>query len=145
MPFHLRKYAYHQANNHPFIQVSVHETLRSSQALPDQGRCLHIEFRLFQPLPPAGAPMPLAFLAPQSISRVIFERLHAAAYYPDVSVSLELQGQFYRKNKTTRHPHTNMAKAALNMMVRGSTHTSIDYVRREDKGREERRFVEAQT
>ncbi|HEY0929771.1 MAG TPA: SDR family oxidoreductase [Gemmatimonas sp.] len=31
-----------------------------------------------------------------------------------------MEGQFYRNNKTTRHPHTNMAKAALNMMTRTS-------------------------
>ena len=31
-----------------------------------------------------------------------------------------VEGQFYRKHKTTRHPHTNMAKAALNMMTRTS-------------------------
>jgi NAD(P)-dependent dehydrogenase (short-subunit alcohol dehydrogenase family) len=29
-----------------------------------------------------------------------------------------VEGQFYRKWKTTRHPHTNMAKAALNMLTR---------------------------
>ncbi len=29
-----------------------------------------------------------------------------------------VEGQFYRAFKTTRHPHTNMAKAALNMMTR---------------------------
>ncbi|MFN8587389.1 MAG: SDR family oxidoreductase [Candidatus Eisenbacteria bacterium] len=29
-----------------------------------------------------------------------------------------MEGQFYRAFKTTRHPHTNMAKAALNMMTR---------------------------
>jgi NAD(P)-dependent dehydrogenase (short-subunit alcohol dehydrogenase family) len=29
-----------------------------------------------------------------------------------------VEGQFYRNWKTTRHPHTNMAKAALNMMTR---------------------------
>ena len=29
-----------------------------------------------------------------------------------------VEGQFYRTAKTTRHPHTNMAKAALNMMTR---------------------------
>jgi NAD(P)-dependent dehydrogenase (short-subunit alcohol dehydrogenase family) len=29
-----------------------------------------------------------------------------------------MEGQFYRRFKTTRHPHTNMAKAALNMMTR---------------------------
>lgn len=31
-----------------------------------------------------------------------------------------VEGQFYRRYKTTRHPHTNMAKAALNMMTRTS-------------------------
>ena len=31
-----------------------------------------------------------------------------------------VEGQFYRLRKTTRHPHTNMAKAALNMMTRTS-------------------------
>ncbi len=31
-----------------------------------------------------------------------------------------VEGQFYRNNKTTRHPHTNMAKAALNMLTRTS-------------------------
>ncbi|HXJ39162.1 MAG TPA: hypothetical protein VNH18_07775, partial [Bryobacteraceae bacterium] len=28
-----------------------------------------------------------------------------------------MEGQFYRHRKTTRHPHTNMAKAALNMLT----------------------------
>ena len=37
-----------------------------------------------------------------------------------------LEGQFYRTTKTERHPHTNMAKAALNMMTRTS---ATDYVR----------------
>jgi NAD(P)-dependent dehydrogenase (short-subunit alcohol dehydrogenase family) len=31
-----------------------------------------------------------------------------------------MEGQFYRTFKTTRHPHTNMAKASLNMMTRTS-------------------------
>ncbi|HWF10813.1 MAG TPA: SDR family oxidoreductase [Bryobacteraceae bacterium] len=31
-----------------------------------------------------------------------------------------MEGQFYHLCKTTRHPHTNMAKAALNMMTRTS-------------------------
>jgi NAD(P)-dependent dehydrogenase (short-subunit alcohol dehydrogenase family) len=35
-----------------------------------------------------------------------------------------MEGQFYRNWKTTRHPHTNMAKAALNMMTRTS---ALDY------------------
>ncbi len=35
-----------------------------------------------------------------------------------------MEGQFYRIFKTDRHPHTNMAKASLNMMTRTS---AIDY------------------
>jgi NAD(P)-dependent dehydrogenase (short-subunit alcohol dehydrogenase family) len=37
-----------------------------------------------------------------------------------------MEGQFYRAWKTDRHPHTNMAKAALNMMTRTS---AADYVK----------------
>jgi NAD(P)-dependent dehydrogenase (short-subunit alcohol dehydrogenase family) len=37
-----------------------------------------------------------------------------------------MEGQFYRAHKTDRHPHTNMAKAALNMIVRTS---APDYAR----------------
>jgi NAD(P)-dependent dehydrogenase (short-subunit alcohol dehydrogenase family) len=37
-----------------------------------------------------------------------------------------MEGQFYREHKTDRHPHTNMAKAALNMIVRTS---AADYAR----------------
>lgn len=37
-----------------------------------------------------------------------------------------MEGQFYRSFKTDKHPHTNMAKAALNMMTRTS---APDYVR----------------
>lgn len=36
-----------------------------------------------------------------------------------VNVS-SMEGQFSRENKTHRHPHTNMAKAALNMLTRTS-------------------------
>ena len=36
-----------------------------------------------------------------------------------------VEGQFYRSYKTIRHPHTNMAKAALNMMTRTS---AADYI-----------------
>jgi hypothetical protein len=31
-----------------------------------------------------------------------------------------MEGQFYRRFKTDKHPHTNMAKAALNMLTRTS-------------------------
>ncbi|MBI4314115.1 MAG: SDR family oxidoreductase [Candidatus Omnitrophica bacterium] len=37
-----------------------------------------------------------------------------------------MEGQFYRACKTDRHPHTNMAKAALNMMTRTS---AGDYIK----------------
>jgi len=37
-----------------------------------------------------------------------------------------VEGQFSRRGKTDRHPHTNMAKAALNMMTRTS---AADYLR----------------
>ena len=37
-----------------------------------------------------------------------------------------MEGQFYRTTKTERHPHTNMAKAALNMMTRTA---APDYLR----------------
>ncbi len=37
-----------------------------------------------------------------------------------------MEGQFYRATKTDKHPHTNMAKAALNMMTRTS---APDFVR----------------
>jgi NAD(P)-dependent dehydrogenase (short-subunit alcohol dehydrogenase family) len=37
-----------------------------------------------------------------------------------------MEGQFYRTFKTDKHPHTNMAKAALNMMTRTS---APDYVK----------------
>jgi len=37
-----------------------------------------------------------------------------------------MEGQFYRAYKTDKHPHTNMAKAALNMMTRTS---ASDYVK----------------
>ena len=36
-----------------------------------------------------------------------------------------MEGQFYRASKTDKHPHTNMAKAALNMMTRTS---AADYL-----------------
>jgi NAD(P)-dependent dehydrogenase (short-subunit alcohol dehydrogenase family) len=37
-----------------------------------------------------------------------------------------MEGQFYRRFKTDKHPHTNMAKAALNMLTRTA---AADYVR----------------
>ncbi len=50
---------------------------------------------------------------------------HPSADKHIVNVSA-VEGQFYRAFKTDKHPHTNMAKAALNMMTRTS---APDYVR----------------
>jgi NAD(P)-dependent dehydrogenase (short-subunit alcohol dehydrogenase family) len=44
---------------------------------------------------------------------------HASRDRHIVNVSA-MEGQFYRRFKTDKHPHTNMAKAALNMMTRTS-------------------------
>ena len=49
---------------------------------------------------------------------------HPTRYKHIVNVSA-MEGQFYREHKTDRHPHTNMAKAALNMLTRTS---APDYV-----------------
>jgi NAD(P)-dependent dehydrogenase (short-subunit alcohol dehydrogenase family) len=49
----------------------------------------------------------------------------AGAHKHIVNVSA-MEGQFYRTTKTDKHPHTNMAKAALNMMTRTS---APDFVR----------------
>lgn len=51
------------------------------------------------------------------------EQAFERSYIVNVSA---MEGQFYRLFKTTRHPHTNMAKAALNMMTRTSY---LDYQR----------------
>lgn len=50
---------------------------------------------------------------------------HASRDKHIVNVSA-MEGQFYREHKTDKHPHTNMAKAALNMLTRTSAQ---DYVR----------------
>jgi NAD(P)-dependent dehydrogenase (short-subunit alcohol dehydrogenase family) len=50
---------------------------------------------------------------------------HHSADKHIVNVSA-VEGQFYRAFKTDKHPHTNMAKAALNMMTRTS---AVDYVK----------------
>ncbi|MDP2340822.1 MAG: SDR family oxidoreductase [Deltaproteobacteria bacterium] len=51
--------------------------------------------------------------------RPLLERDNAGRDRHVVNVSA-MEGQFYRANKTDKHPHTNMAKAALNMLTRTS-------------------------
>ena len=46
--------------------------------------------------------------------------LRTAGFHKHVVNVSAMEGQFYRTTKTDKHPHTNMAKAALNMMTRTS-------------------------
>jgi NAD(P)-dependent dehydrogenase (short-subunit alcohol dehydrogenase family) len=52
--------------------------------------------------------------------------LRTAAHDKHIVNVSAMEGQFYRTTKTDKHPHTNMAKAALNMMTRTS---APDFVR----------------
>jgi NAD(P)-dependent dehydrogenase (short-subunit alcohol dehydrogenase family) len=46
--------------------------------------------------------------------------LRTAGHHKHIVNVSAMEGQFYRTTKTDKHPHTNMAKAALNMMTRTS-------------------------
>jgi NAD(P)-dependent dehydrogenase (short-subunit alcohol dehydrogenase family) len=52
--------------------------------------------------------------------------VHTAGAHKHIVNVSAMEGQFYRTTKTDKHPHTNMAKAALNMMTRTS---APDYVK----------------
>jgi NAD(P)-dependent dehydrogenase (short-subunit alcohol dehydrogenase family) len=52
--------------------------------------------------------------------------LQTAAHDKHIVNVSAMEGQFYRTFKTDKHPHTNMAKAALNMLTRTS---AADYVK----------------
>jgi len=52
--------------------------------------------------------------------------LRTAGHHKHVVNVSAMEGQFYRIAKTDKHPHTNMAKAALNMMTRTS---AADFVK----------------
>ena len=67
----------------------------------------------------AIAPFVLAARLRSRLAAVVTRDSHV------VNVSA-MEGQFYRAFKTDRHPHTNMAKAALNMMTRTS---AADYIK----------------
>jgi NAD(P)-dependent dehydrogenase (short-subunit alcohol dehydrogenase family) len=67
----------------------------------------------------AVAPFVLAARLRPLLARVPTRDAHV------VNVSA-MEGQFYRRWKTDKHPHTNMAKAALNMLTRTS---AADFIR----------------
>ena len=61
----------------------------------------------------AAAPFTLTGL----LKPLMLRSAHQRRFVVNVSA---MEGQFARKNKTAFHPHTNMAKAALNMLTRTS-------------------------
>ncbi len=66
--------------------------------------------------------------------RGLMQRTPGAKHIVNVSA---VEGQFYRRFKTTKHPHTNMAKAALNMMTRTSAadyHADLIHMNSVDTG-----------
>jgi len=63
------------------------------------------------------------FVLTARLKNLMLKRASADKHVVNVSA---MEGQFYRTFKTTRHPHTNMAKAALNMMTRTS---AADFVK----------------
>lgn len=63
------------------------------------------------------------FILCSQLKPLFLQSPHAQRFIINVSA---MEGQFNRQSKTHRHPHTNMAKAALNMLTRTS---AADYVR----------------
>lgn len=63
------------------------------------------------------------FVLTARLKPLLLRSPHADRHVVHVSA---VEGQFARENKTAFHPHTNMAKAALNMMTRTS---AADYAR----------------
>eukprot|EP00051_Salpingoeca_urceolata_P012490 m.154635 g.154635 ORF g.154635 m.154635 type:complete len:642 (-) comp17506_c0_seq3:204-2129(-) len=63
------------------------------------------------------------FILNSELKPLLSADAQADKYIVNVSA---MEGQFYRRNKSTAHPHSNMAKASLNMMTRTS---APDYAR----------------
>ncbi len=57
------------------------------------------------------------FLLASRLRPLMLRSTHAPRFIVNVSA---MEGQFQRASKTPQHPHTNMAKAALNMFTRTS-------------------------
>ena len=57
------------------------------------------------------------FIINGKLKELLIKSPHERKFIVNVSA---MEGQFNRKNKTCFHPHTNMAKASLNMMTRTS-------------------------
>ncbi len=57
------------------------------------------------------------FVLNAKLKPLLLRSPHPRRFIVNVSA---MEGQFYRRFKTDKHPHTNMAKAALNMMTRTS-------------------------
>jgi NAD(P)-dependent dehydrogenase (short-subunit alcohol dehydrogenase family) len=106
----------------------------ASAAWPDD-RGYDMLGRPLDPRPENSWTLPMEAVPPAELAEVMvvnamapfvlcsrLEPLLRRSRFPDryvVNVSA-MEGQFARRRKTPRHPHTNMAKAALNMLTRTS-------------------------
>ncbi|MDB5385534.1 MAG: short-chain dehydrogenase [Planctomycetaceae bacterium] len=57
------------------------------------------------------------FILTGRLKPLMMQSIHPRRFVVNVSA---MEGQFARAGKTVHHPHTNMAKAALNMLTRTS-------------------------
>lgn len=62
------------------------------------------------------------FMLCTSLRQLMEQSPHKFKHIVNVSA---MEGQFYKKNKNSYHPHTNMAKASLNMLTRTSAQDFI--------------------
>lgn len=63
------------------------------------------------------------FMLCTSLRQLMEQSPHKFKHIVNVSA---MEGQFYKKNKNCFHPHTNMAKASLNMLTRTSAQDFIN-------------------
>jgi NAD(P)-dependent dehydrogenase (short-subunit alcohol dehydrogenase family) len=96
-------------------QVDQRATNSWRLSLADVGRTELLEVQLVNAIAP--------FLLNARLKPLMLRELTFDKHIVNVSA---MEGQFYRRFKTDKHPHTNMAKAALNMMTRTS---ASDYAR----------------
>jgi NAD(P)-dependent dehydrogenase (short-subunit alcohol dehydrogenase family) len=94
-------------------QIDLRPENSWSQRLHEVGTLEVLEVQLVNAVAP--------FMLASRLKPLLLRSPFARRFIVNVSA---MEGQFGRETKTTRHPHTNMAKAALNMLTRTS---AVDY------------------
>jgi NAD(P)-dependent dehydrogenase (short-subunit alcohol dehydrogenase family) len=94
-------------------QVDLRPSNSWSQRLHEVGTLEMLEVQLVNAVAP--------FVLASRLKPLFLRSPFARRFIVNVSA---MEGQFTRPTKTTKHPHTNMAKAALNMLTRTS---AVDY------------------